>query len=122
MPLGISPSVRLSGYVQLHCGLVLTAMSFRPLYSYNTTASRKFSFILFPTMNKIRRAIPSAGIRTPFSLEYKGRTAYVNKNLGSVRKAEQRRRVIGITRPMHLGTASGVERPLVSSNYSSAMT
>jgi hypothetical protein len=73
-------------------------------------------------MNKIRRAIASAGIKTPFSPEYKGRNAYVNKNLGFVLKAEQRRRVIGITRPMHLGTASGVERPLVSSNYSSAMT
>ena len=67
-------------------------MSFRLLYSYNTTARRKFlSFC--STMNKILRTIPPAGIRTPFSPEYKGKTAYVNNNLGFVRKAEQRRKV-----------------------------
>ena len=42
----------LLGYVQLHYVLTLTAMSFRPLYSYNTTAAERFCFILFCAMNK----------------------------------------------------------------------
>jgi len=59
----------------------------------------------------MQRARPSLGITSPFSAEYKARTASVNKNLGLVRKAEQPRRVIRATRPMRLGTASGVECP-----------
>ena len=73
-------------------------------------------------MNKIRQAISSVGIKTPFSPEYKGRIAYVNKNLSFVRKAEQCRRVIGFTRPMYLGPQVVLNAPLFSSNYSSVMT
>lgn len=46
MPLGISHLCVLSDYLQLQSRLALLAS--RLLYSYNTTASRKFSFILVP--------------------------------------------------------------------------
>ncbi len=64
------------------------------------------------TMNKILRTIPPAGIRTPFSAEYNGKTACVNNNLDFVRKAEQtqegKARLPG---QLHLGTASSVDAP-----------
>ena len=95
MPLGISPSVR---PIRLRSTPLPTCfdrnvLSPTLLVQHDSSQKVVLSF-WFPTMNKIRRAIPTAGIRTPFSPEYKGRTAYVNKNLGFVRKAEQRRRVI----------------------------
>jgi len=40
-----------------------------------------------------------AGITPPFAPEYIGRTAYVNNNLGFVRKAEQSGRAIGLLGP-----------------------
>jgi hypothetical protein len=46
MPLGISRLCVLSDYIQIHCRLALNAMSFRLRYSYNTTASKKFHFVL----------------------------------------------------------------------------
>ena len=87
-------------------------MSFRLLYSYNTTASRKF-FPSFCSQCEQNTASDWGQqlYKAHFAPEYNGRTAHVNKNLGFVLKAEQCRRLIEITRPMRLGTAVALTLP-----------
>ena len=123
MPLGISPSVR---PIRLRPTPLPTCfdrnvLSPTLLLQHDSKQKVVLSFLV-PHYEQNTAIDPSAGMKTPLSPEYKGRIAYVNKNLGFVLKAEQGWRVIGITRPMHLGTASGVNAPLVSSNCSIIMT
>ena len=93
MPLGISPSVRpirLCSTTPLTCS-ERNVLSPTLLVQHRSWQKVFLSFC--STMNKILRTIPPAGIRTPFSPEYNGKTACVNNNLDFVRKAEQRRKV-----------------------------
>jgi hypothetical protein len=79
-------------------------MRFRLLYSYNTTPSRKFSFILVAHYEQRHDERSSQQVEPDRPAEYKGRTAYVNENLSLVRKAEQLRKAYGLPRANERGT------------------
>ena len=104
MPLGISPSVRPIRLCSTPLPTCFDGNVLSPTLLVQHDSSQKVVLSFrFSTVNKMRRVIPTAGITPPFAPEYIGTAGYVNKNLGFVRKAEQRRRVIRATRPMHLG-------------------
>jgi hypothetical protein len=113
MPLGISPSVR---PIRL-CSTPLTTCFGRQYpfaYFIRTPRQLAKSCSFIPVLHCEQNAVSDtyAGITPPFAPEYIGTASYVNKNLGFVRKAEQRGRIIREARPMNLETASGVENPL----------
>ena len=110
MPLGISPSVRPNQITSKSTGdLLLPQCPFA--YFTRTTRQLTESCSLVPVLHCEQNAASDTygGITPPFAPEYIGTAGYVNKNLSFVRKAGQCRRIIRATRPMHLGTASGIE-------------
>ncbi len=96
MPLGISPSVR---PITL-CSAALTSCFdgniLSPTLPVQHDSSQKVVLSLRFQCEQNAASDTYAGITPPFAPEYIGKAGYVNKNLGFVRKAEQRGRVIGL--------------------------